>query len=125
MRDIQDCRIALMESFPNSFFNDRDEFIAHLKSNQYIILSNCKDELDVKCKLLEWFSRPAHKTAPYSKDWRNDRFHTLMLDGVNKFLSTNLSKEQISVVYGVLGNAINHEKTIEFIKSDYNMAILS
>jgi hypothetical protein len=115
----------LLKAFPRSFINDNGEFIAHLRTNQYIILNNCKTSLDIKCKVLEWFSRPAHKTAPYSQEWRNKNFHEFMLKGINDFLETNFSVEQISDIYDELGNAINHERTIEFIGSNYDFGVLN
>ena len=124
MRSIMECWTALIDAFPNSFINERDEFIAHQKSNQYIILGNCESELDIKCKVLEWFSRPAHKTAPYVQEWRNKAFHNLMLSGVNEFLGKDFSLEDMDLIYTYLGNACNHEKTIKFIQSDYDMSIL-
>lgn len=116
---------ALLDAFPNSFINDRGEFIAHLRTNQYIILNNCKTPQDIECKVLEWFSRPSHKTAPYSQEWRNRKFHEFMRNGVNAFLDTAFSEEEMCQIYDKLGNCINHEKTIAFIESDYNFSILN
>lgn len=53
MNNMQEVRLSLLTAFPGSFINDRDEFIAHERTNQYIILSNCETPLDVKCKVLE------------------------------------------------------------------------
>ena len=114
----------LMKCFPNSFINHNGEFIAHKKSNTYFILKDCKTELDVKCKVLEWFSRPAHKTLLYSQAWRNKVFHEFMLNGVNEFLCTNFTAENMELIYTYLGNACNHEKTIQFVESGYDMGIL-
>lgn len=116
--------INLIRAFPNSFINRNGEFIAHLKSNQYIIIENCESELDIKCKVLEWLSRSAHKTTPYSQEWRNRNFHHFMLEGVNKYLGKNFTSEDMELIYTHLGNACNHEKTIRFIQSDYDMNIL-
>lgn len=57
----------LMHCFPQSFLNANLEFIAHRKANEYIILSDCTTEFDVKCKVLEWFSRGAYKTVPFNE----------------------------------------------------------
>lgn len=124
MEELQECRQALLESFPNSFINERDEFIAHERTNQYIILSNCETPIDIECKVLEWFSRPAYKTAPYSQGWRNIKFHEFMLNGINSFLDTHFSEQEMEEIYCALGNAINHEKTMRFIESDYDFGIL-
>lgn len=125
MKNIKECWVALIDSFPDSFINERDEFIAHLDSNQYIILGNCNMELDIQCKVLEWFSRPAHKTSPYVREWRNNRFHQFMRDGVNHFLGTDFSEQDMSEIYDKLGNAINHELTIKFINSGYSFDVLN
>ena len=124
-KDLQEAVNALCEAFPNSFINERGEFIAHLRSNQYIILNNCKTTQDIECKVLEWFSRPAHKTAPYSQEWRNRKFHEFMRNGVNAFLDTSFSENEMSEIYDALGNCINHQKTIEFIDSDYNFDVIN
>ena len=115
---------GLLNSFPKSFINYNNEFIAHERTNQYIILSDCKSLLDIECKVLEWFSRPAHKTEPYSQSVRNKRFHEFMLNGINNFLDTKFTVEQMEVIYQKLGNTINHQKTIEFIQSEYDFNVL-
>lgn len=114
----------LMKCFPRSFINQSGEFIAHVKSNQYIVLANCETELDVKCKVIEWFSRPAHKTEPYSTKRKNDEFHKFMLDGINEFLGTSFTKEDMDVIYTYLGNACNHQRTIRFIENGYDVSAL-
>lgn len=124
MNDMQKVRQTLLTAFPKSFINERDEFIAHERTNQYIILSNCENPLDVKCKILEWFSRPAHKTTPYSQEWKNRKFHEFMLNGINAFLDTHFTEQDIGTIYCVLGNAINHEKTVRFVESDYDFEVL-
>ncbi len=117
-------RLRLLADFEGSFFNERDEFIAHRYSNTYFIFSNCESEEDVKCKVLEWLSRSAHKGQPYQSEWRNRNFRKSMLDGINEFLNTNFSNDDIEVIYTYLGNACNHQKTIRFIESNYDMRVL-
>ena len=115
---------ALIESFPNSFINERGEFIAHKRSNEFFNLGSCKTQLDIECKVLEWLSRAAYKTAPYTKEWRNQKFNDFILNGVNSFLDTNFDSNDMSLIYTHLGNSCNHEKTIKFIKSDYDFSVL-
>ena len=125
MSEIKVCWIKLIDSFPDSFVNQNDEFIAHQRSNQYICLGNCETELDIKCKVLEWFSRPAHKTAPYRQEWRNNQFHEFMRAGVNEFLGTEFTEQDMSNIYDALGNAINHNLAIKFINSGYDLSVLN
>lgn len=111
----------LFECFPKSFINSRGEFIGHKDSNTYFVLRNCETEMDIKCKVLEWFTRSAFKTRAYYGDKQNENFHKRMLNGINKFLGTSFSKEEIAIVYTYLGNSVKHGNTIAFINGGYNM----
>lgn len=114
----------LMSCFPRSYINQHGEFIAHEIANEYFILKNCENELDVKCKVIEWFSRGAYKTEPYGTRKKNNEFHKFMLDGINKFLGTSFTETDIETIYIYLGNAVHHEKTIEFVCSGYDLDVL-
>lgn len=115
-KDMAEARKALLQSFPGSFINSRDEFIAHMKANECILLSNCETPEDIECKVLEWFSRAAFKSQPYSQEWRNRKFHEFMLRGINAFLETNFSPEDMEIIYQKLGNRIRHELTVGFVE---------
>jgi len=114
----------LSRAFPNSFINTSLEFIVHLKANEYFRLEDCENELDVKCKVLEWLSRGAHKTCPFHTNLKNERFHNFMLNGINDFLGTDFTEEDIAIIYQKLGNRVRHSLTVEFVNSGYDMAIL-
>lgn len=115
----------LRECFTGSFVNDNGEFIAYQRANEYFILRDCETELDVKCKVLEWFSRGAFKTQRFDTDRENDEFHAFMLSGINQFLGTEFTEDDMEVIYTYLGNACNHEKTIAFIETGYIMTVLT
>lgn len=119
-----DLTSKLMNCFPNSVINHNAEFITHIRSNTYFSLKDCENETDVKCKVLEWLSRPAHKTEPYNTKRSNDKFHRFILSGVNQFLETDFSEEDMEQIYTYLGNACNHTKTLKFIESGYDMSVL-
>ena len=114
----------LSRAFPNSFINTSLEFIAHLKANEYFGLEDCENELDVKCKVLEWLSRGAHKTCPFHTNLKNERFHNFMLNGINDFLGTDFTEEDMAIIYQKLGNRVRHSLTEEFINSGYDMRLL-
>ena len=122
--ELNECKLALLQVFPESFINERDEFIAHKCSNTYLCLGDCKKPIDIECKVLEWFSRPASTGIPYSQEWRNRKFRRLMLDGINDFLETDFTESDMEEIYQYLGNSINHEKTVRFIESGYNFEVL-
>lgn len=114
----------LMNAFPNSFINQAGEFIAHREANEYFRLTDCETELDIRCKVLEWLSRAAFKTAPFGKR-KNDQFHSFMLRGVNQYLGTSFTKGDMEQVYTCLGNRCDHQKTLRFADSGYDMAVLN
>lgn len=122
--ELKEATELLLFSFPRSFVNSSNEFIAHLKTNTYICLGNCETEEDVSCKVLEWFSRSAFKTEPFSTKKRNGTFHEFMLNGINSFLDTSFSNEDIDEIYTELGNSINHEKTVKFVRGGMDVRTL-
>lgn len=114
----------LARAFPNSFINTALEFIAHKEANEYFRLEDCNNEFDVKCKVLEWLSRGAYKTCPFNSNIKNERFHNFMLNGINDFLGTDFTEIDIEKIYTYLGNRCNHENTVKFINSGYDMSVL-
>lgn len=124
MTDLEEAKQALLNAFPNSFINGNNEFIAERRSNQYFLLNDCKSPIDIDCKVLEWLSRPASKGQPYSQEWRNRKFREFIRSGINSFLETDFSEHDMEVIYQYLGNAINHNKTIRFIESEYDFTVL-
>ena len=115
---------SLLECFPTSFINDSEEFIAYPRTNLYFGLGTCESLLDVKCKVLEWFSRDCYKAIPFRSHWRNEEYHKLILDRVNDFLGTDFTVEDMGVIYNALGTRINHPLTIKFVESDYDLNVL-
>lgn len=114
----------LFAAFPGGFINQELEFIAHKEANEYFRLVDCETELDVKCKVLEWLSRAAYKSQPF-KERKNKAFHAFMLNGINKFLGAEFTPEDMEQIYTYLGNRVDHEKTVRFIESGYDMALLN
>lgn len=114
----------LAHAFPQSYINYNLEFIAHEEANEYFRLEDCVTEFDVKCKVLEWLSRGAYKTCPFNSNLKNERFHNFMLNGINDFLGTDFTEDDIEIIYTVLGNRCNHQKTMLFVECGYNMSVL-
>lgn len=122
--DLEEARRALLAAFPGSFINEQDEFIAHPRTNQYFLLADCKTPEDIEAKVIEWLSRPAFKTAPYSQEWRNRKLHEFIRNGINAFLDTGFTEEDMETIYSRLGNAIRHNLTMEFIAHNMDVAWL-
>lgn len=46
------------------------------------------------------------------------------LDGINKLLDTHFTPEEIEYIYTNLGNGINHELCMKFVKSGYDLKVI-
>jgi len=116
--------LRLLSCFRDSFINSHGELIAHLKSNTYLNLFSCEDELDLACKVLEWLSRSACKTECFNQRKKNNEFHEFMLNGINRFLKTTFTNIDMELIYTRLGNKVNRTLTERFVISNYDMKIL-
>lgn len=116
----------LFAAFPDAIINRNLEFVADpsRRVNSYFRLDNCETRIDVAAKVLEWLSREASFSEHYRSSRSNDRVHQYHLNGINRFLGTDFTREDMEMIYTYLGNAIHHQKTIEFIQSGYDMCFL-
>ena len=115
--DNAEIRDRLAVAFPLLFVNRQNELIIHPKRNNYFRLDGVESERDLQVKILEWLSREAAKSV-YA--WSQ----TYHLDGINSFLGTDFTQEERYEIYSYLGNGVNHEKTLRFIESGYDLSIL-
>lgn len=116
--------LRLMNCFPQSFITLHEEFIAHPEANEYFILGDIKNGIELEYKTLEWLSRAACKTEPFKSKKKNNEFNSFMLSGINRFLNTNFTKDDMMTIYTYLGNNIRRPLTEEFVVSGYDMEIL-
>lgn len=114
----------VMKQFPGSFINHNNELILIPKVNLYIRLEDVNTPTELKYKLLEWCSRDCSCALRYSQNWRNARYHDDVLARVNKCLGTNFTRDEMELIYTKLGNCINHELTMKFVSSGYDMKLL-
>lgn len=114
----------LIRAFPGSFINGSLEFIAHKTANEWFRLEDCETEFDVKCKVLEWLSRGAYKGQPFDEWTKNACFQYFMRTGINNFLGTDFSEDDMESIYTRLGGSCNHLKTMNFIECGYDMRVL-
>lgn len=47
-----------------------------------------------------------------------------MLCGINAYLGTNFTEDDIAIIYQELGNRVRHTLTVEFVNSGYDMSVL-
>ena len=116
--------VKLLQCFPGSILNSDLELIVNPETNDYIVLRNCESDMDVKCRVIEGLSRSCYKTAPYSKESLNDRYHASMSRRVNEYLETCFDEEDFELIYTELGNGVNKKLTIRFVQSNYDTELL-
>ena len=105
-------------AFPKFFINHNLEVIVHPRRNTYFLLKGVETEGDLVAKILEWLSREAAKSV-YKE---SQKYH---LNGINAFLGTNFSQDDMMEIYTYLGNSCNHKRTLRFIESGYNLSVLT
>jgi hypothetical protein len=103
--------------FPKSFINHSNEIILEPRNNVYFRLDNVDSELEFKCKMFAWVSRPIAKEL--NKYWA-----PRVLESFNDLLRTNFTKDEMYLIYDRLGNDVNRQLTIQFIESGYDLEIL-
>lgn len=114
----------VMKCFHGSYINQCGELIISDRGNVYFTATNCKTKEDVICKLLEWCSRPIAKGVPYATTKRNVEWRNSLLCGYNNYLGTNFSQDDMYWIYDKLGNAVDHELTLKFIHSNYDLSLV-
>ena len=114
----------VMKCFPNTFVNSFGEVIISAKGNVYFTATDCKTKEDVICKLLEWCSRPMAKGEPYRSNERNIEWRNSLICGLNKYLGTNFTQDDMYWIYDKLGNGVDHELTVKFIESGYDLSLV-
>lgn len=105
-------------AFPKLFINHNMEVIVHPRRNTYFLLKGVETERDLVAKILEWLSREAAKSV-YNE---SQKYH---LDGINAFLGTNFTQDEMMEIYTYLGNSCNHKRTLLFIDSGYDLSVLT
>lgn len=103
--------------FPKSFINRNNEIILQAKNNVYFRLDDVESELDFKCKMFAWVSRPIAKSL-------NKYWWPRVLLSFNEYMGTNFTKDDMYKIYDRLGNDINRYLTILFIESNYDLSLL-
>ena len=114
----------LMIVFDESFINCINELILIPKTNLYLCLDDVESELDLKCKVIEYCSRDAYKTMPYSSPHSNKVYQNNVRKRMNTYLRTDFTREDMELIYTYLGIGVNHDLTIKFVESNYDTNIL-
>lgn len=110
--------VVVEKHSPNCFVNSNFEVIIVPKNNVYFRLEDVKSELELKCKVLAWLSRPSCKGL--SHYWQK-RVRAIF----NEYLGTDFDRDDMEQIYTYLGLDTDRSKSVRFIKSNYNFAVLT
>lgn len=114
----------LGRAFPEAYINMHEEFIVDIDRNIYFILSDCETEDDIRAKVLEWLTSWATTATPYRTEGLNYKLHAELQLRINRYLGTHFTADEFLTIYTALGNRVDHELTMKFIKSNFDMKVL-
>ena len=92
--------------------------------NQYFRTDNCETKKDVQKKVLAYWSRGACKTR-FGGGKVTELIQNYIRRGINEYLGTNFSKEEMETIYTYLGNGCNEDMCERFIASKFDMGVLN
>lgn len=107
----------IQRAFPKAYVTMNFELILVPRTNTYINLNHCSTPDEFKAEVIEGVSRFAFKA--FTKPLRKEH-----LDGINKLLDTKFTPEDMEYIYTNLGNGINHELCMKFVKSGYDLKVI-
>lgn len=108
-------RYDLQSAFPKAIMNLRLELIVYPARNITVPLYGADTLDELNARIIEWCSREACKS--YSS--ASQKYH---LNGINKFCTTEFSREGMEYIYTYLGNGINHDLCLRFVgEMDFNL----
>lgn len=114
----------LRQCFPDSFQNFDQEFVAHRRGAAVCDLRGCTSLLELQCRVIEQLSCHCCKTRPFKGVEANVSFRCFMMDGMGRFLGCAFTEEDYALVHAHLGNGVNRQLTIDWIRAGYNLELL-
>lgn len=113
--------LKLMQCFPNSVITPASELVLERKCHVSFTVHGGMTRKEIESKIFEWCSRDCTKAYPYSNDKRNEEWRDSLILKFNRYLGTCFNQDDFYWIYVRLGNAVNHEATLSFIDSGYDV----
>ena len=111
----------LKQAFPGSYTDADVVFVAHKKTKLYLCLIGCTTARDIRVRAISRFSRACVVDEPYRFAAQNRRYHSKMLQALNKYLGTDFTLSDVRSVQRFLGEDTLKELAEKFVDSDYDM----
>ena len=106
--------VQFMKDFKVDLINRYDDLIIDQPTNTYVTINNCKDIDDVKTRVVYALCRPIGKGL-------KDKDATRLLNRVNEYFNTLLTKEDMRLLYEKLCYASKLEEFKSFIQRGFPM----
>ncbi|PLS19210.1 hypothetical protein CVD28_02025 [Bacillus sp. M6-12] len=106
--------MQFMKEFKVDLINRFDELIIDEPTNTYVGIGRCKDMEDVKTYVVYALCRPIGKGL-------DDTSATRLLNRVNSYFQTNLTKQDMRLMYNKLCSVSKLEEFKDFIKRGFPM----
>lgn len=120
--------IALLKFYPSDkltymeLLNERTKGTKSIFINAYFRLEDCKNDFDLKKKIISWLSR-ACCISQFSNKYDN-YIHEYFRTRCNEALGVQFSSEDWKKIYCHLGNGIHEDLCSKFIESNFDLNIL-
>ena len=92
--------------------------------NVYFNAGNCKTKKDVQMKVLQYWSRDAHKSIFAEGHLLNKFIHDYIRGGINFYLGTKFTDVDMETIYEKIGGGINRPLCEKFVDSGFDMKVL-
>lgn len=115
---------TLGECFPGGYVNFDQEFVAHRRAGAVCDMKGCTSPLELRCRVIEQLVGHCCKTRPFKGAEANVSFRRFMMEGMGRFLGVKLVESEYELVYERLGNGIDRQLTVEWVRSGYDLRVL-
>ena len=116
--------LKLLRSFPGSVVNSKGMFVPEPDDIAGFSLMEEWMGPEIKCRVLERLCWAAAFAMPYGDRQKDRELREFYRKGINTYLGTEFSRDDLKLVCKKLGNAIDHGLTLRFVMHGYDLTLL-
>ena len=116
--------MKLFAAFPGSVIREDGTFAVLGDPDCGLDLTVCETQEDISVHLLENLSKSACRVRTYDVPDGQEPRRVRLLRGMNQYLGTSLSEEDMTNVYRKIGNSIHPDLSRSFVEANCDMSVL-
>ena len=116
--------MKLFAAFPGSVIREDGTFAVLGDPDCGLDLTVCETKEDISVHLLENLSKSACRVRTYDVPDGQEPRRVRLLRGMNQYLGTSLSEEDMTNVYRKIGNSIHPDLSRSFVEANCDMSVL-